>query len=216
MEKFTVHQGVAAPLLRANIDTDAIIPSREMKFVSKTGLAGGLFAGWRYLDAAARTPDPAFVLNQPEFAGTSILLVGANFGCGSSREHAVWALREYGIRAIVAPSFGAIFQSNCMRNGILPVVLAEAEVALLAQQVGPQPMTVDLQRQVVLSANGQAFRFEIAPAQREMLLEGLDPVALTLRLDAQITAFQTRDRAQRPWIYLAPAAPAPTAHSKTA
>jgi 3-isopropylmalate/(R)-2-methylmalate dehydratase small subunit len=103
-----------------------------------------------------------------------------------------------------------------MRNGILPVVLAEAEVALLAQQVGPQPMTVDLQRQVVLSANGQAFRFEIAPAQREMLLEGLDPVALTLRLDAQITAFQTRDRAQRPWIYLAPAAPAPTAHSKTA
>ena len=188
METFVVHQGVAAPLLRANIDTDAIIPSREMKFVSKTGLAGGLFAGWRYLDAATRSPAPAFVLNQAEFAGATILLAGANFGCGSSREHAVWALREYGIRAIVAPSFGAIFQTNCIRNGILPVILAEADVALLAQQAGPQPLTVDLQRQVVVAPDGLVFRFEIAAAAREMLLEGLDPVALTLRLDAQITA----------------------------
>ena len=207
METFVVHQGVAAPLLRANIDTDAIIPSREMKFVSKTGLAGGLFAGWRYLDAATRSPDPAFVLNQAEFAGATILLAGANFGCGSSREHAVWALREYGIRAIVAPSFGAIFQTNCVRNGILPVVLAEVDVALLAQQAGPQPLTVDLQRQVVVAPDGQVFRFEIAAAAREMLLEGLDPVALTLRLDAQITAYQARDREQRPWIYLAKSAP---------
>ncbi|MBK8527582.1 MAG: 3-isopropylmalate dehydratase small subunit [Rubrivivax sp.] len=207
METFVVHQGVAAPLLRANIDTDAIIPSREMKFVSKTGLAGGLFAGWRYLDAATRSPDPAFVLNQAEFAGATILLAGANFGCGSSREHAVWALREYGIRAIVAPSFGAIFQTNCIRNGILPVILAEADVALLAQQAGPQPLTVDLQRQVVVAPDGQVFRFEIAAAAREMLLEGLDPVALTLRLDAQITAYQARDREQRPWIYLAKSAP---------
>ncbi len=210
METFTVHQGVAAPLLRANIDTDAIIPSREMKLVSKTGLSGGLFAGWRYLDAATRTSDPAFVLNQAEFAGASILLAGANFGCGSSREHAVWALREYGIRAIVAPSFGAIFQTNCIRNGILPVVLNEAEVALLAEQPGSHRLTVDLQRQVVVAPDGQTWHFEIAAAQREMLLEGLDPVALTLRLDAQITAFQTRDRAQRPWIYLTPAGPAPT------
>ena len=216
MEKFVVHQGVAAPLLRANIDTDAIIPSREMKLVSKVGLAGGLFAGWRYLDAAARTPDPSFVLNQAAFANASILLAGANFGCGSSREHAVWALHEFGIRAIVAPSFGSIFQNNCIRNGILPVVLSEADVALLARQAGPRPLTVDLQRQAVVMPGGQSYRFEIAAAQREMLLEGLDPVALTLRLEAQISAFQTRDRAQRPWIYLAPATPAPAPSPKTA
>jgi len=215
MEPFVVHQGIAAPLLRANIDTDAIIPSREMKLVSKVGLAGGLFAGWRYLDAAARTPDPAFVLNQAEFANASILLAGANFGCGSSREHAVWALREFGIRAIVAPSFGAIFQNNCIRNGILPVVLSEDEVALLARQAGPRPLTVDLQRQLVVVPGQQSFRFEIADAQREMLLEGLDPVALTLRLEAQISAFQNRDRVQRPWIYLAPAAPPEIAPAST-
>ncbi len=204
MDKFTVHTGVAAALLRNNIDTDAIIPSREMKTVSKTGLAGGLFAGWRYL--AGRDPDPDFVLNRVEQRGSSILLAGLNFGCGSSREHAVWALKEYGIRAIIAPSFGAIFAGNCVRNGLLPVVLAEAQVAALAASLAadPQarPLRVDLQACVVHDAAGQAYPFDIAASQREMLLKGLDPIALTLQSSAAIEAFQARDRLARPWIYL--------------
>lgn len=202
MDKFVVHQGIAAPLLRANIDTDAIVPSREMKRVSKVGLADGLFAGWRYLDAATRAPDPSFVLNQPAYAGASILLAGANFGCGSSREHAVWALKEYGIRVLVAPSFGAIFQNNCVRNGLLPVVVEETVVSQLAEDIARGPVTVDLQRCVLTSPTGTQYRFEMPAAQREMLLEGLDPISLTLKLGDQITAFQERDRKERPWIYL--------------
>lgn len=206
MEKFTVHAGVAAALLRSNVDTDAIIPSREMKTVSKTGLSAGLFAGWRYLDAAARTPDPDFVLNRTEQRGSSILLSGLNFGCGSSREHAVWALQEYGIRAVVAPSFGAIFAGNCVRNGILPVVLGEAQIAALAASVAadPQgrPLRVDLERCVVSDADGLTFTFELPASQREMLLKGLDPIALTLESAALIDAFQAADRQARPWIYL--------------
>jgi 3-isopropylmalate/(R)-2-methylmalate dehydratase small subunit len=202
MEKFVVHRGQAAPLLRANIDTDAIIPSREMKRVSKVGLADGLFAGWRYLDAATRTPNPDFVLNQAPFSSASILLAGTNFGCGSSREHAVWALKEYGFRVIVAPSFGSIFQNNCVRNGIVPVELDETVIAGLAAEVATGPVVVDLQRCTVCGPLGDEHAFKIAEAPREMLLEGLDPVALTLRLDDQIEAFQTRDCERRPWVYL--------------
>ena len=203
MDKFTVHRGVAAPLLRINIDTDAIIPSREMKRVSKSGLGAGLFAGWRYLDAAARTPDPDFVLNQPAFAGASILLAGANFGCGSSREHAVWALVEFGIRAVVAPSFGAIFYGNCIRNGLLPVELPEEVVRALAEATGDAtPLRIDLERCVLESPRGDVHSFQIQPALRQMLLEGLDPIALTLKMSDQITAFETADRLARPWIYL--------------
>jgi 3-isopropylmalate/(R)-2-methylmalate dehydratase small subunit len=205
MEKFTTHTGVAAALLRSNIDTDAIIPSREMKTVSKTGLAGGLFAGWRYVQA--REPEPDFVLNRPEQRGSSILLAGLNFGCGSSREHAVWALKEYGIRAIIAPSFGAIFAGNCVRNGLLPVVLSEAQVAELAASVAADPqgcqLSVDLQRCVVADAAGKPYPFSLAASQREMLLKGLDPIALTLESKAAIETFQSRDRLVRPWIYLA-------------
>lgn len=204
MDKFDVHHGIAAPLMRANVDTDAIIPSREMKHVSKAGLATGLFAGWRYLDESARVPDPAFVLNQPAYAGASILLAGANFGCGSSREHAVWALREFGIRAVVAPSFGAIFQGNCIRNGLLPVELGEPAIHALAMQAPDGPLTVDLVRCVVRAPDGTEHRFRIGHLQREMLLEGLDPVALTLRLDESILAFQAHDREERPWVYLQP------------
>ncbi|MFG6441544.1 3-isopropylmalate dehydratase small subunit [Roseateles sp. LKC17W] len=204
MDKFTVHTGVAAALLRSNIDTDAIIPSREMKTVSKTGLAGGLFAGWRYV--RAREPDPNFVLNRVNQRGSTLLLAGLNFGCGSSREHAVWALKEYGIRAIVAPSFGAIFAGNCVRNGILPVVLAEAQVNALAASVAADPqgrqLCVDLQRCIVRDAAGNAYPFEIAASQREMLLKGLDPIALTLASAALIDAFQAADRRARPWVYL--------------
>ncbi|MCM2311256.1 MAG: 3-isopropylmalate dehydratase small subunit [Steroidobacteraceae bacterium] len=206
MRKFDVLTAVAAPLLRANVDTDAIIPSREMKSVSRHGLADGLFAGWRYTAIGGRDPDPRFVLNQPAYAGTRILLAGDNFGCGSSREHAVWALDEYGIRAVIAPSFAPIFHGNCVRNGILPLRLETASIARLAEAVAPDPqrrtLTVDLVRKRVSAPGGIDYGFEIAREEREMLLEGLDAIDLTLKHAAAIDAFQVRDRAQRPWIYL--------------
>ncbi|HEY1130246.1 MAG TPA: 3-isopropylmalate dehydratase small subunit [Roseateles sp.] len=206
MDKFEIHEGVAAPLLRSNVDTDAIIPSREMKTVGKTGLAAGLFAGWRYLNAAARALDPEFVLNRPEHRGSTILLSGLNFGCGSSREHAVWALKEYGIRVIIAPSFGAIFAGNCVRNGLLPVALPEAQVIELAAAVAADPqvrrLTVDLQRCVVEAPGNLTFEFSLPASQREMLLKGLDPIALTLESSAAINAFQVADRQARPWIWI--------------
>ena len=206
MEKFDTLTAVAAPLLRDNIDTDAIIPSREMKSVSKTGLADGLFAGWRYTAIGGREPVPDFVLNQPGFAGTRIILGGSNFGCGSSREHAVWALHEYGIRAVIAPSFSPIFFGNCVRNGIVPVRLPAATVAALAAWVEQDPaahhVTVDLEAQVVSTAAGEAHRFELDDEPRAMLLEGLDAIDLTLKQRPAITAFRERDRRERPWIYL--------------
>jgi 3-isopropylmalate/(R)-2-methylmalate dehydratase small subunit len=206
MRKFDVLTGVAAPLLRANVDTDAIIPSREMKSVSRQGLAGGLFAGWRYTTIGGREPDPGFVLNQPAYAGVSILLAGDNFGCGSSREHAVWALAEYGIRAVIAPSFAPIFHGNCVRNGILPVCLDAERIARLAAAVAPDPqhrtLTVDLERQRITAPGGLEFPFVIAAEEREMLLEGLDAIDLTLRHREAIAAFRDRDRERRPWIYL--------------
>jgi 3-isopropylmalate/(R)-2-methylmalate dehydratase small subunit len=206
MPPFDVLTAVAAPLLRANVDTDAIIPSREMKSVSKHGLAEGLFAGWRYTTIGGREPDPQFVLNQPAYAGTRILLAGENFGCGSSREHAVWALLEYGIRAVIAPGFAPIFHGNCVRNGILPVRLGPDRVARLAAAVAPDPqhrlLTVDLPRQRVAGPDGLEFGFEIAPEEREMLLEGLDAIDLTLKHRDAVDAFLARDRERRPWIYL--------------
>jgi len=206
MRKFDVLTAVAAPLIRANVDTDAIIPSREMKSVSKQGLADGLFAGWRYAAIGGRDPDPGFVLNQPAYAGAQILLSGENFGCGSSREHAVWALLEYGIRAVIAPSFAPIFHGNCVRNGVLPVRLGAASVARLADAVAPDPqqrrLTVDLVRQRVTGPDGLEFGFEVEPGERAMLLEGLDAIDLTLKHRNAIEAFLCRDRVQRPWIYL--------------
>ncbi len=206
MERFETLTAVAAPLLRANVDTDAIIPSREMKSVSKTGLAEGLFAGWRYTRIGGREPDPEFVLNQPAYAGARILLGGENFGCGSSREHAVWALREYGIRAVVAPSFAPIFYGNCVRNGLCPVRLEGAAIAALAAEVGLDPprcpVTVDLAAQSVISPAGTRYAFDIEPEAREMLREGLDGIDLTRRHRAAIDAFHARDRQRRPWIYL--------------
>jgi 3-isopropylmalate/(R)-2-methylmalate dehydratase small subunit len=205
MERFTAITAIAAPLLRINVDTDAIIPSREMKKVSKKGLAGGLFAGWRYRTPGSRDEDPGFILNRQPFRQAKILLSGANFGCGSSREHAVWALHEWGIRAILAPSFGAIFYGNCVRNGIVPVVLANDVVEKLAAWVEADPannlLTVDLVGCAVRGA-GTAHSFDIAGADREMLLEGLDAIAVTMKRDDEILAFQARDRLRRPWIYL--------------
>jgi 3-isopropylmalate/(R)-2-methylmalate dehydratase small subunit len=206
MEKFETLTAVAAPLLRANVDTDAIIPSREMKAVSKTGLAAGLFAGWRYTEIGGREPNPDFVLNRPGYAGARILLGGENFGCGSSREHAVWALAEYGFRAVIAPSFSPIFYGNCVRNGIVPVKLPAEAIAALAAAVerdpAGTPLTVDLVRQRVTAPDGQAYEFPIEAEAREMLLEGLDAIDLTLKQRAAIEGFLARDRAARPWIYL--------------
>ena len=205
MEKFTRLTAIAAPLLRINVDTDAIIPSREMKKVSKTGLAEGLVAGWRYRAPGTRDEDPDFVLNQAPYRQARILLTGLNFGCGSSREHAVWALHEWGIRCIIAPSFGAIFHGNCVRNGILPVVLDAGRVEALAALVAKdpaKPLTVDLVECRITAPDGSTIDFAVAPADREMLLEGLDGIAVTLKRDAEITAFQAADRRRRPWIYL--------------
>ena len=204
MQPFKQLSTVAAPLIRANVDTDAIIPSREMKTVSKTGLADGLFAGWRYSKIGGREPNPEFVLNQQAYAGAQALLGGENFGCGSSREHAVWALAEFGIRAIIAPSFAPIFYSNCVRNGILPVKLAADDIAAIASWVGENPerhlVDFDLPTQTV-SAGGRNYHFELASEPKEMLLEGLDAIDLTLKHTAAIEAFQRADQVARPWIY---------------
>ena len=206
MDKFISHTGVAAPLLRINVDTDAIIPSREMKRVSKEGLGEGLFAGWRYLAQGARDPNPEFVLNKPDYAGASIILSGDNFGCGSSREHAVWALKEYGIRAIIAPGFGAIFANNCIRNGLLPIVLPDEAVKALAASVEKDPQTnkihIDLEKKQVTGPGGKVYDFNIEDGPRDMLLQGLDVIGLTLRHKADIDAFKAKDRLARPWIYL--------------
>jgi 3-isopropylmalate/(R)-2-methylmalate dehydratase small subunit len=207
MEPVRVLTAVAAPMVRANIDTDIIIPSREMKSVSKTGLSAGLFAGWRYLAIGSREPNPQFVLNQPAFANARIILGGENFGCGSSREHAVWALHEYGIRAVIAPSFSPIFFGNCVRNGIVPVVMPARSIEQLAAWVtadaqGNQ-LTVDLEHREV-RGSGLRHAFEIAAEAREMLLEGLDAIDLTLKNRADIDAFHRLDRQMRPWIYLLP------------
>ena len=206
MEKFTVLEAIAAPLMRINIDTDVIIPSREMKRVSKEGLSDGMFANWRYTKPGGREENPEFVLNQEPYRRARILLSGDNFGCGSSREHAVWALSEWGIRAIITPGFGNIFYGNCVRNGILPVVLDQATVAELARQVEADPavnrIKVDLTNCTVTGPDGSTHPFEIAPADREMLLEGLDAIAVTLRRDDEILAFQAKDRVKRPWIYI--------------
>lgn len=197
MTPFTTLTSHAVPLLRDNIDTDAIIPSREMKSVSKHGLADGLFAGWRYTTLGGRDPDPGFVLNDPAYAGVSILLGGGNFGCGSSREHAAWALAEYGFRAIVAPSFNPIFRGNCVRNGIVPIELPSAPLAQ-----APQPLTIDLQAQTVTDAVGTVTRFAIEDEAKAMLIGGLDAIDLTLQRRDQIEAFRAADRANRPWVYL--------------
>lgn len=193
MKPFTTLTSIVAPLPRDNVDTDAIIPSREMKSTGKTGLAAGLFAPWRYLDADARARDPEFVLNKAEFAGAKILSSGVNFGCGSSREHAVWALAEYGIRCVIAESFAPIFYNNCIRNGVLPVVLDRRQIAGLAGKT----IVVDLAAQTA-----DNYGFTIEADAKVMLLEGLDAIDLTLKHKQAIANWQAADRARRPWVYL--------------
>ena len=202
---------VAAPLIRSNVDTDAIIPSREMKSVSKRGLAEGLFAGWRYTTVGGREPNPSFVLNQPRYVGARILLGGENFGCGSSREHAVWALHEYGIRAVIAPSFAPIFFGNCVRNGIVPIRLSAETLALIAQWVEVDPqnrlLKIDVARLSVEAGESARWSFDLDVESRDMLLEGLDAIDLTLKSKTDIDSFLADDTVVRPWIYQLPEHP---------
>lgn len=197
MTPFVPIASVAVPLLRDNVDTDAIIPSREMKSTGRTGLADGLFAPWRYSDVANRIEDPDFCLNQPQAKGASAMLGGANFGCGSSREHAVWALQEFGIRAIIAESFAPIFMANCLRNGLLPITLSKEEIAAICWQ----EVSVDLASQRVVCGSA-SHPFDIDPEAKTMMLEGIDVIDLTLREGPAIDSWTLGDQAARPWVYL--------------
>jgi 3-isopropylmalate/(R)-2-methylmalate dehydratase small subunit len=191
MIPFNIHTGLVAPLDRANIDTDQIIPKQFLKRIERTGFGEFLFYDWRRLPNGEE--DPSFPLNQPKYQGASILVTGKNFGCGSSREHAPWALADYGFRAIIAPSFADIFANNCFKNGLLPVALQDAEVENIlrrAREIESYQLTVDLEQRMVTDALDLSARFVIDDFQRECLLEGLDDVGLTLRHEADIAAFE--------------------------
>ncbi len=201
MDAFTIVAGVAAPLMRANIDTDTVIRIERLTNATPAETAPWLFESLRF-DAAGRE-DPDFVLNQPQFRGASILLAGENFGCGSSREGAVWALKYSGIRCVIAPSFGDIFANNCYQNFVLPVVLPAEQVERLAAECagGNARVSVDLVRQLVVSPHGEEMRFAVENIRRDALLEGLDEIGLTLKHDAAIAAFQADDRDASPWVW---------------
>ncbi len=210
MEAFTLHQGLVAPMDRDNVDTDAIIPKQFLKSIARSGFGPNLFDAWRYLDPgepgqdpATRKPNPDFVLNQPRYAGASVLLARSNFGCGSSREHAPWALQQYGFRALVAPSYADIFFNNCFKNGILPIVLPEAQVARLFDEVLAFPgyqLTVDLPRQVVVKPDGSELPFEVQPFRKYCLINGFDDIGLTLRHADKIRAFEAERLVRLPWL----------------
>ncbi len=205
MNKFTSHSGIATPMLGDNIDTDQIIPSREMKRVSKVGLADGLFSGQRYLYEGNQKigANPDFILNQAPYENTSILLSGKNFGCGSSREHAVWALAEYGFKAIIAQSYGEIFFNNALRNGLLPIVLGEAEIAQLAASSSDlTTVTINLRELTVSGNGGSPISFQLETYYQEMLLNGWDFIDLALQFTDQLDDFAKQDRKKRPWAYL--------------
>lgn len=210
MDKFEVHTGLVVPLDRANVDTDAIIPKQFLKSIKRTGFGPNAFDEWRYLDRGepgmdnSRRPlNPAFVLNQPRYQGASVLLTRKNFGCGSSREHAPWALQQYGFRVIIAPSFADIFFNNCYKNGLLPIILPEPQVDHLFQAVEAQPgyqLTVDLPTQKVLEADGTAYAFEITAFRKYCLLNGFDEIGLTLRHQDTIKAFEQKRLSAYPWL----------------
>jgi len=210
MEKFTVLRAIAAPLLRENIDTDIIIRIERLVGTSRRSELGRhAFESWRYRPDGSENPD--FILNRQLYRRARILIAGRNFGCGSSREGAVWALAQMGFRAVLAPSFGDIFFNNCFQNGVLPAILAQPAVEAIARQVEADPerneVTVDLQRCVVAAPDGSETSFAIDNLRRQGLLEGLDEIALTMKREAEIARFQADDRARRPWIYAVEAAP---------
>ena len=210
MQKFNVHQGLVAPMDRENVDTDAIIPKQFLKSIKKTGFGVNLFDEWRYLDhgepgqdPASRRPNPDFVLNQSRYAGASILLARKNFGCGSSREHAPWALDQYGFRCVIAPSFADIFFNNCFKNGLLPIVLSEDTVAQLFDEVLAFPgyqLTIDLERQVVVRPQGAEIPFEVQAFRKYCLQGGFDDIGLTLQKKDKIAAFEAQRLATKPWL----------------
>jgi len=210
MEPFRVHTGVVAPMDRENVDTDAIIPKQFLKSIKRTGFGPNLFDAWRYLDVgepgqdpASRRPNPDFVLNQARYRGASVLLARKNFGCGSSREHAPWALQQYGFKALVAPSYADIFFNNCFKNGLLPIVLGELDVTRLFDEVAAFPgyqLTIDLPRQVVVEPGGRTTPFDIEPFRKDCLLNGDDEIGLTLRHAEQIRAFESERLLRKPWL----------------
>jgi 3-isopropylmalate/(R)-2-methylmalate dehydratase small subunit len=209
MQKFTVHKGLVAPMDRENVDTDAIIPKQFLKSIRKTGFGVNLFDAWRYLDPgepgqdpASRKPNPDFVLNQPRYKGASILLARKNFGCGSSREHAPWALQQYGFRALIAPSYADIFFNNCFKNGILPIVLPQEDVDKLmddAERGANAVVTIDLENQVITGPDGGQVSFEVDAFHKHCLLNGLDDIGLTLEKAEAIDSFEAAMHARQPW-----------------
>jgi 3-isopropylmalate/(R)-2-methylmalate dehydratase small subunit len=210
MQAFTVHKGLVAPMDRANVDTDAIIPKQFLKSIKRSGFGPNLFDEWRYLDKGepgqdtrTRRPNPDFVLNQARYQGASVLLARQNFGCGSSREHAPWALDQYGFRAIIAPSYADIFFNNCFKNGLLPIQLTEAQVAQLFDEVAAFPgyqLTIDLPRQVVVKPDGVELPFEVQGFRKYCLTNGFDDIGLTLRHADKIRAFEAERLATKPWL----------------
>ncbi|WP_421863645.1 3-isopropylmalate dehydratase small subunit [Motiliproteus sp.] len=211
MQKFTQHQGIAAPLDRANIDTDMIIPKQFLKSIKRSGFGPNLFDELRYLDegkpdqdCSGRPLNPDFVLNQARYQGCSILLARENFGCGSSREHAPWALDDFGIRAVIAPSFADIFFNNCFKNGLLPIVLPEEQVDALFNEVEANEgatLQIDLERQVVIRGNGEELAFEIDEFRKHCLLNGLDDIGLTLQHADSIRDYEAQRKQQAPWLF---------------
>ncbi len=212
MEKFTQHRGLVVPMDRPNVDTDAIIPKQYLKSVKRAGFGPNLFDDWRYLDPgdpaidnSTRRPNPDFVLNQPQYRGASVLIGRENFGCGSSREHAVWALTDYGIRAVIAPSFADIFFNNSFKNGLLPIALSEQEVDQLfnEEQAGEgYQLEIDLEAQTVTTPGGTSFPFEIDAFRKYRLLNGLDDIGLTLQHRDEIRAYEARRKAEAPWLFV--------------
>jgi 3-isopropylmalate/(R)-2-methylmalate dehydratase small subunit len=211
MKAFTQHEGLVAPLDRANVDTDAIIPKQFLKSIKRSGFGPNLFDEWRYLDVGEpgkpnhdRPLNPDFVLNKPRYQGASVLLARENFGCGSSREHAPWALEDYGFRAIIAPSFADIFYNNCFKNGILPIVLDAAVVDRLFRECEANEgyaLTVDLDRQTVTTPTGDVIPFEVDAGRKYRLLNGLDDIGLTLLHGDKIKAYEERRKAEAPWLF---------------
>ena len=214
MDKFSVHKGVVAPLDRENVDTDLIIPKQFLKSIKRTGFGPNWFDELRYLDHgepgmdnSKRPLNPDFVLNQPRYQGASILLARKNFGCGSSREHAPWALLQYGFRAVIAPSFADIFFNNCFKNGLLPIALTDMEVARLFDEVNGfngYELVVDLPAQVVRTGDGREFGFEIDAFRKDCLVHGLDEIGLTLKQADKIRAFEAQRLALHPWLDVQP------------
>ena len=203
MQPFTKHTGLAVPLDRTNVNTDEITPARFLKTIKRTGFDGILFADWRYI-GNSREPNPDFVLNQPRYQGGSILVAGDNFGCGSSREHAPWAIGDYGFRCIIAPSFADIFYNNCFNNSILPITLDEATVEELFKEIEAQEgytLSVDLEAQTVTTSSGRVLHFEIDQFRKQALLKGLDNIGWTLSHDEEISAYENRRRQEAPWLF---------------